>query len=272
MTMRSRKEEKIMGGYILCQVKKANMPYYIENISTNIFTIEELCYYLHHNIYLLDETIINEQLCDWLRNQLGLEKLYHRLYKILEEEQSIGNFILPIFKEINYLDLGEFKELNRRLEVLEEQPVVIRQKRKGDFLIENGMYINAIKIYEKAILEAEGTKLGGQFTGSIYHNMGCAYLHLFQWEEGSAYLRKAYEELRTKESLKQYLIAFYKCKPLQEWKNECDRMGVDEVTKSEILNEIKETKVQREEVECTSLEADEIMERLTKEYHRNTGS
>ena len=30
-----------MSSYILCQVKRASMPYYIENISTNIYSIEE---------------------------------------------------------------------------------------------------------------------------------------------------------------------------------------------------------------------------------------
>lgn len=54
-----------MSGYILCQVNGQKNPYYISNISTNIYSIEELCYYLYHNIYLLDETIINEQLLVW---------------------------------------------------------------------------------------------------------------------------------------------------------------------------------------------------------------
>ena len=53
-----------MSGYILCQLKRAEIPYYIENISTNIYSIEELCYYFYHNIYLLDESILNEHLCD----------------------------------------------------------------------------------------------------------------------------------------------------------------------------------------------------------------
>ncbi len=30
-----------MSGYILCQGKRARFPYYIENISTNIYTLEE---------------------------------------------------------------------------------------------------------------------------------------------------------------------------------------------------------------------------------------
>ena len=55
-----------MSGYHLCQVKKARHPYFIESISTNIFTIEELCFYLEKNIYLLDQTIINEKLLDWI--------------------------------------------------------------------------------------------------------------------------------------------------------------------------------------------------------------
>ena len=116
-----------MGGYILCQVRKAQMPYYIESISTNIYTIEELCYYLYHNIYLLDDTIINEQLCDWIRKELGLEKLYHKLYRTLENNESIGNFILSVFKEINYLNHSEFKEMNQQLEALEAQPPAFRQ-------------------------------------------------------------------------------------------------------------------------------------------------
>ena len=99
-----------MSSYILCQVKRASMPYYIENISTNIYSIEELCYYFYHNIYLLDETILNEHLCDWLRKELGLEKLYKRLYKVLEEGLGTSEFILAVFKEINYLTYEELKE------------------------------------------------------------------------------------------------------------------------------------------------------------------
>ena len=45
-----------MSGYILCQTKKAQRPYFIENISMNIYSIEELCYYLYHNLYLADHT------------------------------------------------------------------------------------------------------------------------------------------------------------------------------------------------------------------------
>lgn len=64
-----------MSGYILCQTEKAAVPYYIESISTNIYTLEELCYYLYHNLYLVDDTILNEGLCVWIEKELKLPSL-----------------------------------------------------------------------------------------------------------------------------------------------------------------------------------------------------
>lgn len=141
-----------MSGYILCQVKRAKLPYYIENISTNIYSIEELCFYFYHNIYLLDSTILNEELCFWIRDQLGLKKLADNLYKHLDDDDmKVGDFILPVFKEINYLSLEEFRKLNQQIQQLAKKPEVLRQKRKGDYLMEHGKYVNAIKVYQKAL-------------------------------------------------------------------------------------------------------------------------
>lgn len=141
-----------MSGYILCQVKRAKLPYYIENISTNIYSIEELCFYFYHNIYLLDSTILNEELCFWIRDQLGLKKLADNLYKHLDDDDmKVGDFILPVFKEINYLSLEEFRKLNQQIQQLAKEPKVLRQKRKGDYLMEHGKYVNAIKVYQKAL-------------------------------------------------------------------------------------------------------------------------
>ena len=137
-----------MSGYILCQVKRAKVPYYIENISTNIYSIEELCFYFYHNMYLLDETIINEELCFWLRDELGLKKLAQRLYGMLDDEVKLGDFILPVFKEINYLSMEEFRKLNQRIHKFAQEPEVLRQKLKGDYLMEHGKYVNAIKVYQ----------------------------------------------------------------------------------------------------------------------------
>ena len=47
----------------------------ISRIHCKIFTIEELCYYLCNNLYLIDYTIMNEQLCTSLEEELGMKEL-----------------------------------------------------------------------------------------------------------------------------------------------------------------------------------------------------
>ena len=37
-------------------------PYYIENIRMNIYSLEELCFYLYNNACLIDESLLNERL------------------------------------------------------------------------------------------------------------------------------------------------------------------------------------------------------------------
>ena len=120
-----------MSGYILCQTKKAQRPYFIENISMNIYSIEELCYYLYHNLYLADHTVFNEELCNWLRDELELVHLAAKLKQNLERNVSVEEMIYPVFKEINYLTYQWVRaglwclvpDLNTNLELFQLPPV-----------------------------------------------------------------------------------------------------------------------------------------------------
>ena len=256
-----------MGSYILCQVKRASMPYYIENISTNIYSIEELCYYFYHNIYLLDETILNEHLCDWIRKELGLERLYRRLYKVLEDEEGTSEFILAVFKEINYLSHQEFKKLNENLNLLQQQPAVQREKKKGDYLVENKMYVNALRIYENALKKEDKEGLGQQFNGGIYHNMGCAYMYLFQFKEASECFLKAYRLLNTRQALKHYLTA---CCLMDEsfFSSICREMEASGELEEEVRNSLKEA---GEQAPPPQGEPQELLGQFIRDYHRSTG-
>lgn len=140
-----------MSGYILCQTKKAERPYFIENISTNIYSIEELCYYLYHNLYLIDASVINEELCMWIQQELELPKLAAKLRPKLQNYTNAEDVLYPIFKEINYLTYEELKNLNSRMALLNQESPALRQKRKGDCLVENRMYVNAIQVYQKLL-------------------------------------------------------------------------------------------------------------------------
>ena len=172
-----------MSGYILCQVKKAGKPYFIENVSVNIYTIEELCFYLCNNLYLIDHTIRNEELSRWLEEELGLRALAAKTRSHLKATDSLGEFLYPILKEINYLDYEELRALNNRLTQMAEESSEVRKKKRADCLVANGMYVDAIQSYQEILKNEE--RLKPAFAAGIYHNLGCAFSYLFQKEQWS---------------------------------------------------------------------------------------
>lgn len=259
-----------MSGYILCQVKKAGTPYYIESISTNIYTIEELCFYLANNVYLIDSTIMNEALCRWVEEELALPHLAQRLYHLLGKETSVSDFIMPVFKEINYLSYEELKSLTSRLDKLEKEPLYVRQKMKGDCLVENRMYVNAIKAYQRSLASAREKEAESFFMGTVFHNLGCAFSYLFQKEEALECFENAYGHLQTKESLLTYLAAFSTTRTPIEYESKLMELGVDSQMRAQVEEAVKNA--WDEDVTVPGHNVDAMLERLTKEYHRSTGS
>ena len=164
-----------MSGYILCQTKRAKLPYFIENISTNVYSIEELCYYLYHNLYLIDQTIMNEGLCSWIQEELELPALAAKLRSKISKFASAEDIVYPVFKEINYLTYEELKELNVRLQKMNEETPAMREKQKADALMENEMYVHAIQVYQNLLEREDLEEIREGMTEKVYHNLGCAY-------------------------------------------------------------------------------------------------
>lgn len=260
-----------MSSYILCQIKKAEKPYYIENISTNIYSIEELCYYLYHNLYLIDATIINEGLCKWLEEELGLSRLASKLRSCLGKFASAEDILYPVFKEINYLTYEELRVLNGKIAKLNSEELSVREKKKGDALVENGMYVNAIHVYQKLLECGERLKGQTELTESIYHNLGCTYSYLFQMEKALEYFRRAYEVKNSEKEMKAYLLAYKNIHTPKEYESKVRELQPGE----KVLKEVKEVLAHFErtpENKMNSEDIDKMLEGLIKEYHRSTGA
>ena len=274
-----------MSGYILCQTKKAQRPYFIENISMNIYSIEELCYYLYHNLYLADHTVFNEELCNWLRDELELVHLAAKLKQNLERNVSVEEMIYPVFKEINYLtylikDIHNFTDeqmnsFNSSFETNEKEKAAVRQKRKGDALTENGMYVNAIRAYQKLLEREDLSEQRKGFAASVRYNLGCAYSYLFQMEKAQECFLEAYREAHSKDALKAYIIAYSSVHDKTDYDKVMEELEVDEELKKGIKEEIRQSlkafeSVPEEKTDEKNLDA--LLERLMKDYHRSTGS
>ncbi len=267
-----------MTGYILCQTKRTEVPFYLENISTNIYSLEELCYFLYNNLYLVDETVIREDLCRWIDTELHLPALAAKLRPHLGKFADLQDFLYPIFKEINYLTYEELRNLNGRLASLEGETLSVRKKLKGDALVQNGMYVNAIRSYREILSYAEYrvepeqmTEGEREFASKVWHNLGCAYARLFQMEKALECFWKSFGISGKREELKVYLLAFRSVRTPLEYESRLAETGADQEMTAEIEQELDRF-ARLPETPVYGRNIDSTLERITREYHRSTGS
>lgn len=255
-----------MSGYRLCQVPLAEKPFYIECIGMNAFSIEEICYFIYHQIALLDDSIISRELCEWFSNELHLVRLGQSMERALEENRSLAAFIMPVFREVSYLTHEEADDFAGKLEDLTKDPLPVRLKKKGDALVRCGKMGGAVLSYRQALDTGE-KDLKAPFLSSVWHNMGVAHMNMLQYDEGLSCLERAYGLLHTKNSLKSYLYAYALTKPKEKYDLKLREMKVDDQTAEEIAGEIAEASDQEEE---SVSDIDSYLDQLTKEYHYAT--
>lgn len=260
--------------YDLCLLEPAKKPYYIETVRTEIYSLEELCFYLYHNVCLIDETIMNEGLCDWLRDELHLTRLYRQLYEQLEKKSGAGFFVLPIFREAGYLSLQQMREFQERLSKLEVQSADMKQKLRADYLVKEKMYARAVWEYRQILARRNPGKLGVQFYAGIWNNLGAAYAGLFQFREAAECFFESYSLMKTKESLRKYVTALPLYLNEQEYQDKLAQLRTDQELISEIqkynakLCKNREYEAKWEQMRRKSTE--EAVKELREEYCRST--
>lgn len=185
-----------MGSLILCHKKRAKQPYEISRVHMRIYTIEELCYYICNNLYLIDYTIINRQLCDWIGDELELSGLAETLREELRQNCSMEQFVLTILKESTIYAAADINRIQNILEHLQNQKDVERTKYKADSLQGSGEYETAILVYQSIINKEWDDSVEKTFYGHVYACLGAAYGHLFLYEEAGPHVSGSLPHLR----------------------------------------------------------------------------
>ena len=66
----------------VCVGNYAETPYCIPGLGINVYSMEELCYCLKENAFLLDFSMMNDALADWIDRACGLRELAKTLYPL----------------------------------------------------------------------------------------------------------------------------------------------------------------------------------------------
>ena len=178
---------------ILCQVKKAENPYYIEDINRCLYSIEELCWFVDHNLALAADGFFDSTLTDWIRSELGLHDLADRMDRIMQEsgEETFGQdvsgqeksgeeslsesaaeqsgaeqrdvrgdhtleqLIDALNAEISWIYVKDRAAFRREIAELLHLLPGERMKRRADTLVGYGKYTRAVRVYKKILRDAD---------------------------------------------------------------------------------------------------------------------
>ena len=105
----------------------------------------------------------------------------------------------------------------------------------------------------------------------IFHNQGCAYSYLFQMDKALDCFFMAWRENRSEKALKVYLLAYRSVHSQEEFEKRLEELKVEETVKEEVAGRLEKF-LSLPEQKIASGETDRILENLTREYHRSTGS
>lgn len=196
-----------MSSLILCNTVKAENPFYFELTGTNIYTIEELCYYIYNNIYIITEEIFNDDLVFWLREELEMAELSEKISDMLLHKNSLKDLVVTIFCSADYYTEKEIKALIEIMDSLEGMPILLRRKMKADNYMKYKNFSLAMKEYESILKSPKINELDSKDQGNIIHNLGIVRMNVSSFSAAAECFKDAYAKNNNKESLIHYLCA-----------------------------------------------------------------
>ncbi len=193
-----------MGRLILCFGEKAEKPWYIKETDTKLYSIEELCYYIYNNVYIISQAFFTLELANWIEKELGLWETAGKLKGLILGRNSCKDMVVTVLCSTDYYLEEEIKELLQVMDALSHMSEGQRKKYKADLWLRKGRPAMAFMEYRK-LLESQSDGLTPEETGDVLHNLGIACLYTGGLPEAAQYFLEAYGRNEKEESLKAYV-------------------------------------------------------------------
>ncbi|NLP35748.1 MAG: hypothetical protein GX359_11275 [Clostridiales bacterium] len=227
-----------MGKVILCSGDRTERPYVFPRTGVRIYSIEELCYYLYHNVYLIEESLFTDSLIDWIGTELKLVDRAAKLKALKAKKADLKTLVTVVLCSSDYYGEKEILAFLRRLDRVIDMPRIKRIFVKANELLKDHQYTLALNEYER-ILSSEGdNNLTPKDFGDVLHNKAIATAQSKSLKEAVDIFRQAYEYNHNEESLRQFLYAV-----LLSGEDVDEIAGiynVDDILKEEVISDLEQ--------------------------------
>ncbi len=193
-----------MGRIYNCVGRYAGTAYTIKNTWIRVYCVEELCYYICNNSYLLEDEFVSNELITWLEEECNLPMLVRRIRTQLRQNSRLEAFVRVILEELHYCSEEEIVTIEQMILANQSKTSVEKTKVLADYFLKNRRYALALKTYGELLDEYE-KQLNFATRASVYYQIGVIYANLFLFEQAADHFKLAYSTYEREDYKTAYL-------------------------------------------------------------------
>lgn len=236
-----------MGKLILCSGARTKKPYSFPTVGMRLYSMEELCYFLFHHIYLIEEELFDETLFDWIESELKLPDRAEKLRQMKSIHADAKTMVTIILCSADYYTEYEIKSYLKELDLIAGMPRLRRNCIKADNYLRQQQYKEAEAEYEKLLNGGDASELSLEDYGDILHNLSIAKLHTSGFRTAAALFEQAYIRNQKEETLRQTLYAMKLVNDEELYEKKLYEYQVSDLLRQEIEETLKQKQEQAEQ-------------------------
>jgi hypothetical protein len=176
--------------YTIGQYSKTS--YIVPQTNSPVHCIEELCFVLQENAFLLDREICDDNLVRWLEENCGLPDLAKQLRLLLRQNGSSSAMAGLILDYAGYGTAQKRSEIERLLRESSDMDLHLKKMKHADYLVEHQKYALALAEYTALLplIPEENHLLCSQ----VMVHKATVLCRLFFFEDAAEQFYQAYQE------------------------------------------------------------------------------
>lgn len=196
-----------MGKLIRCSGKLAENPYLFPMTMTRVFSIEEVCYYIRNNIYMMQEEVFDGEFARWIRDELNMPVTADKLEQMRRDQNNLKDIVVTLCCSCDYYSEEQINELIEIMDQTQNLPMRGRQKIKADSYLKSGRLTKAKQEYENILKSDDMLDAAPEEYGAVYHSLGMVCAGMGEYFRAAQAFQKAYEQNHAAESMEAYLYS-----------------------------------------------------------------
>jgi tetratricopeptide (TPR) repeat protein len=236
--------------------------------------------------YIVDDSIVCEELVAWIKDECGLEELASELEVYPRKHMSVAAFASTIFEYTGMYDENTRQRIDQVLKIHANLTPIEKYKKRAEYLYQQGRFRQALMIYRELVDYIPSRDTATK--ALMYYNMASIYAIDFAYSLAADYYYESYLLKPDKQTRLSYILAnrlamtdyaygAFK-RENAEWEQDFETVEVMysdtqakwEISKEkQLLTDIKELK-ENGDMEKYYLQTKDLIRRLKSDYKRQT--